>query len=274
MHRRHTRRLVLPGDMPRSFQDISESGGEDIQGGGHDGSVPVFNHVDTDDDTDSVTDAPQRNLEGDEILAETPGESRGSTLVVPEPVPIAPPRRRRLVFVQGSQVEEVETAPHEEGSIFGTSDEGVFADREPDIAMPEVRENSAAIREGFRRLDAENLTTIFETRANVLKTVPQFLKGPYRSAMGIAHSEAHSGDELRYVKWKSFLLLPRMLLSRKPRGGLISRENLTRRFSLFSQGRWTELIRASERDAEEAATARRRRPRKTGSTSSDDGPVG
>ena len=59
----------------------------------------------------------------------------------------------------------------------------------------------------------------------------------------------------------SCFFLPRMFLSRKPRGGL-SCENLTRRFSLFSQGRWTELIRASERDAEEAATARRRRRRR------------
>ena len=59
-----------------------------------------------------------------------------------------------------------------------------------------------------------------------------------------------------------FLLLPRVLLSRKPRGGLISRENLTSRFSLFSQGRWTELIRASEQDAEDASTARCRRSRR------------
>ena len=52
-------------------------------------------------------------------------------------------------------------------------------------------------------------------------------------------------------------------LDRKPRGELISRENLTRRNSLFSHGRRTELIRASERDAEEAAaTARRRRQRR------------
>ena len=87
-------------------------------------------------------------------------------------------------------------------------------EKEPDIVMPEVRENSAAIREGFQRLDAENFTTIFEIRADVLKTVPHFLKGPYRNAVGIALSEAGSGDELRCVRgWKLFLLLPRMLLS-------------------------------------------------------------
>ena len=58
------------------------------------------------------------------------------------------------------------------------------------------------------------------------------------------------------------MLLPRVLLSRKPRGGLISREKLTSRFSLFSRGRWTELIRASEQDAEDASTARCRRLRR------------
>ena len=87
VRRRPTRRFFLwPGDMPRSVQDTSESGSEDIQGVGHNGSVPKFDHVDTDDDTDSVIDALQRDLEGDEIPAETPEDSRGSTLVVPEPV--------------------------------------------------------------------------------------------------------------------------------------------------------------------------------------------
>ena len=59
-----------------------------------------------------------------------------------------------------------------------------------------------------------------------------------------------------------FVLLPRMLLSRQPRGGYISRENLTSRFSPFSQVRWAELIRASEQDAGDASTARCRRLRR------------
>ena len=78
--------------------------------------------------------------------------------------------------------EEVETAVDEEGSVVNTRGEGVFETiREPDIEMPEVRDSSAAIREGFRHLDAENVSVLFETRANVLKTVPHFLKGPYRT---------------------------------------------------------------------------------------------
>ena len=46
--------------------------------------------------------------------------------------------------------------------------------------------------------------------------------------------------------WKLFLLLPRMMLHRPPRGGLIPRSKLIHRFELFVSGRWTELLVASE----------------------------
>ena len=133
------------GDMPRSVQDISESSSEDDQGVGHDGSITVFDPVDTDHDTDSVIDALQRDVEGDEIPAETPIDSQHLQFPSHSDAP-------DVWLVQGPQVEEVETVAHEEGSIFSTSGKGVFAtDTEPDIVMLEVRENSAGIREGFRR---------------------------------------------------------------------------------------------------------------------------
>ena len=170
----------------------------------------------------------QRDLEGNGI-AEAPQEtaaSQRSTPVAPRAVAvvkgIAPRRPRRLVLVQRSH-EKVETAVDEEGFLVNTSGEGVFETiREPDIEIPEVRDSSAAIREGFRHLDDENVSVLFETRANVLKTVPHFLKGPYRTAMRIALTEASCGDKFRRVRgWKLFLLLPRVLLARKPRGNLI-----------------------------------------------------
>ena len=50
--------------------------------------------------------------------------------------------------MQGSY-EEIEAAVDEEASVVSTSGEGVFETiREPDIEMPEVRDSSAAIREG------------------------------------------------------------------------------------------------------------------------------
>ena len=61
--------------------------------------------------------------------------------------------------------------------------------------------------------------------------------------------------------WKLLLLLPRMLLFRPPRGGLISKEKLADRFSAFSRGEWLTLLDASGQWDEQAAVARRRRKR-------------
>ena len=59
--------------------------------------------------------------------------------------------------------------------------------------------------------------------------------------------------------WKLFFLLPRMMLHRSPRGGLIGREKLILRFDKFAAGQWHDLIVESNKCAEEAATAYRRR---------------
>ena len=61
--------------------------------------------------------------------------------------------------------------------------------------------------------------------------------------------------------WKLLLLLPRMLLFRPLRGGLISKEKLADRFSAFSRGEWLTLLDASSQCDEQAAVARRRRRR-------------
>ena len=47
-----------------------------------------------------------------------------------------------------------------------------------------------------------------------------------------------------------------MLLHRGPRGGLISRDKLARRFEVFARGEWNELLSAS-RLCDEQATSRR-----------------
>ena len=59
-----------------------------------------------------------------------------------------------------------------------------------------------------------------------MKSPPKFLRGAYRSAIRVAMTEADLGyaarDELRVTRsWKLFLLLPRMLLHKPVRGGLI-----------------------------------------------------
>ena len=55
--------------------------------------------------------------------------------------------------------------------------------------------------------------------------------------------------------WKMFLLLPRVLLLRPPRGGLVPKSRLLERFSLFRDG-------SLGRSADQAAVASRRRRRR------------
>ena len=62
--------------------------------------------------------------------------------------------------------------------------------------------------------------------------------------------------------WNLFFLLPRMMLHRSPRGGLIGREKLISRFDKFAAGQWHDFIVESIKCAEEAATAHRRRARR------------
>ena len=61
--------------------------------------------------------------------------------------------------------------------------------------------------------------------------------------------------------WKLFLLLPRLLLFRPPRGGLIPKQQLQNRFSLFSRGEWEQLLLQSEECVAVASKAFQRKRR-------------
>ena len=93
-----------------------------------------------------------------------------------------------------------------------------------------------------------------------MKAVPRFLTGPFRNALNIALTEATVGNRVQDLArqergWKLFLLLPRLLLHRRPRGGVISRDKLQLRFAKFPRGEWLELLQESEECDERAATA-------------------
>ena len=95
------------------------------------------------------------------------------------------------------------------------------------LQRPEVRDVSPTIRDAFRRMDGCDVERIFLRRAFEMRTVPMCLRGPYRAAMRVALVEATSEAHVQRARgWKLFLLLPRMLLSRPPRGGLVSQEKL------------------------------------------------
>ena len=121
------------------------------------------------------------------------------------------------------------------------------------------------VREAFRGLDIVDVETILEQRAAVMKTVPIFLRGPFRNALKVALAEIlASPDAVRQERgWKLLILLPRMLLHRPPGGGLIAKEKLEARFHAFGRGDWGQLLEASQKCDEKAAQSRRRGRRRT-----------
>ena len=121
-----------------------------------------------------------------------------------------------------------------------------------------------AMVEGFNSLDCVNLEEVFEVRTLKMKTVPAFLTGAHRSALKVILEEINrprlSGNALAGIRaWKLFVLLPRILLFRPPRGGLIPRPQLEERFSKFNSGQCVTLLECS---LEQAVSASRAAPRK------------
>ena len=121
------------------------------------------------------------------------------------------------------------------------------------------------LRKAIRGLDAFDISAIFSRRASVMRSLQKFLSGAFRSAMWVALHEIVTGaerhDEAAQCRgWKLFMLLPRLLLFRPPRGGNISKQELLERFSAFSRGEWDQLMQSE--DCNEAASRgfhRRRR---------------
>ena len=116
---------------------------------------------------------------------------------------------------------------------------------------------------GFLAQDDVNVEDLFRRRACVMKSVPKFLRGPFRTVLRIALREASSTDEPRRERgWKLLMLALRMLLFRPARGGMVSKEKLTSRFDKFSRCEWLDLLEAASRCTEEATTVCRRRHRR------------
>ena len=112
-----------------------------------------------------------------------------------------------------------------------------------------------------------DLSRVFARREAVMKGVPRILWGSFHIALKLALEELAAGsvanDRLRQERgWKLFLVLPRMLLHRPPRGGLLGKDKLLDRFQKFSAGQWADLLRASENCSKQAVVASRRRGRR------------
>ena len=100
-----------------------------------------------------------------------------------------------------------------------------------------------------------------------MRSVPTFLKGAFRGALVLAMDEALAGlavlDEPRQERaWKLFMLLPRLLLHRPSRGGLVKKSKLRERFAQFASGQWDSLLEESVKGAEEGSDLARRKRRR------------
>ena len=177
--------------------------------------------------------------------------------------------------VHESDTESVMTVPEGGFDDDLAEEDGVGSEGEPQVLSEEEEDDEevpfrlpgvATLRAAFASLDVVNLTEEFDQRASVLKTVPHFLRGLYRIAMRVLQEIEEGNRGMEPVReergWKLFLLLPRMMLHRPPRGGLIPRSKLIHRFELFVSGRWTELLVASEACCQQAAISRRRQSRR------------
>ena len=101
-----------------------------------------------------------------------------------------------------------------------------------------------------------------------MRSVPHVLRGAFRMALRVACQEILDGmeanSEARTVRgWKFFMVLPRMLLFRPLRGGVVSRNKLESRVRQFQEGDWISLLRESVScaDVAHSSVVRRRRRR-------------
>ena len=139
-----------------------------------------------------------------------------------------------------------------------------------EVEVPLPRWPRRMFVDGLRSLDGVDIRQIFRRRALVMKSVPKFMQGSFRAVLKAIMEEVSAArlarDVLRQSRaWKAFLLLPRLLLHKPPRGGLIQKKRLEERLE-FARGNWLSLLTASEQCAEvgsRVAARRRRRPETT-----------
>ena len=148
-----------------------------------------------------------------------------------------------VATILAGDVEHEDPAEEDEvRSVGGVEDVASEAEEEVIFQLPGV----GTRRAGFVSLEAVVMEEEFDERACVMKSVPRFLRGPYRIAMRVALEEIESANNTRReLGWKLFLLLPRLLLHRSPRGGTIPRSKLLKQFDLFNREEWISLLEAS-----------------------------
>ena len=124
---------------------------------------------------------------------------------------------------------------------------------EPDMEVRDTQVNSLEIREAFIALDVVDLTNVFSLRASVLKTVPRFLRGPFRNALRVAMDEAVPAGTRMEVVPSVASVAPSSASSRRECAPVqVGSE-------IFARGHWVDLLAESQKCAQDASTARKKR---------------
>ena len=251
-----SRRVVLvpgsPDDTPRSIQDrscasnrfsvLAESDAEDGQPQHHDIGTPPLT-------------ADEGDIENNDT----------ASLVGQFPSREGPRRQDTDESHSGEENQNCDAMSASvmwQGSEVSTDDIPVPLS-EPDVDVRGAHAGSPEIRAAFVFLDTIDLRTTFARRASVMKSIPHWLKGPFRNALKLAMEEAIRRGVLHQERgWKLFLLIPRLLLHRPPRGGLVPKSKLVQRFDDFARGDWEKLFQSSDKCDEKASRAYTRKRRR------------
>ena len=148
-----------------------------------------------------------------------------------------------------------------EGGISDVEDEG-RAILEPPV--PAVAVLVESLVGSFQWLAGVDLAVVNKKRLCLMKSVPGFLKGAYRSAMRVAVTEIDQGRSERDASRSSrnlklFFLLFRLLLHKRLRGGLVPKKQLQHRSEVFAEVNWASLLISSMEHSTRASSRRSRR---------------
>ena len=103
-------------------------------------------------------------------------------------------------------VPESEVGSAVDGGVSVVSGEVELPSVEEVFEVPELRDSSPQIRAAFRWMDAVDVEELFRTRAAVFRSIPHFLRGPFRIALRTALAEAIATEHVRQARgWKLFL---------------------------------------------------------------------
>ena len=160
----------------------------------------------------------------------------------------------------------ITTVPTQRGSIHGAEFRMLRTKVVPllEPPVPAVAVLVERLVGSFQWLAGVDLAVVFKQRLCLMKSVPGFMKGAYRSAMPVAVTEIDQGRSERDASRSSrnlklVLSLFRLLLHKPPRGGLVPKKQLQHRSEVFPEGNWASLLISSMEHSTRACSRRSRR---------------